>query len=84
MRDACKDAEKEKESILMAVPLAVFGAAKLAAKGISKLKGKKGTAKKGFGKGKRRRRKTAAFFAREIVRLKLKRQYDKIRLGGYR
>lgn len=36
--------------------------------------------KKGSG-GKRRRKKSALFYAREIQRLKLKKRYEKVRIG---
>lgn len=57
----------------VAAGVAVAGGALLAGRAIAKRM-------KGEGGGKRRKR-GAAWYAREIIRLKLKKRYDKIKIG---
>ena len=52
----------------------------LLSKGKSALSGLLG--KKGKGTGRRSRKKSALWYAKEIQRIKLKRRYMKLRLGG--
>jgi hypothetical protein len=42
-----------------------------------------GDGKKGKG-GRRKHKKSAQFYAKEIMRLKLKKRYEKVKLGLYR
>ncbi len=56
----------------------VTGLKKTAKKVLGKVMGKKG------GGGGGRRKKGASWFAKEIMKLKLKKKYEKVKLGMYR
>ncbi len=68
-----KKASRIKTGLKVAAGVAVAGGALLAGRAI---------AKRLKGDGKRRRKRSAIFYAREIMRLKLKKRYDKIRIGA--
>ncbi len=55
--------------------VAVAGGALLAGRAIAKRV-------RGSGDGKKRRKKSAMWYAKEIMRIKLKKRYDKLRIGA--